>query len=111
MKAIITLITGTLLATGAVYGQEASSGGAGVEIVSSADPGQYCARMRDGKMVVLFDGKEITGDVFLKNGTTVKADGTVISKDGVRFSLKEGQCIDQNGVLIGETMKEPYKEE
>jgi hypothetical protein len=73
------------------------------------ETGQYCARMRDGKMVVLFEGKEITGDVFLKNGSTIKPDGTVITKDGVRFTLKEGQCIDQNGSIIGETMKKPYE--
>jgi hypothetical protein len=72
-----------------------------------AEPGQYCAQMRDGKMIVLFDGKEITGDAFLKNGSTIKPDGTVITKDGVRFTLKEGQCIDLNGSVTGETMKQP----
>lgn len=74
----------------------------------TVEPGQYCAQMRDGKMIVIFEGKEITGDAFLKNGSTIKPDGTVIMKDGVRFSLKEGQCIDQNGAVIGETMKKPY---
>jgi hypothetical protein len=104
---IIIWTLGTLLATGALYAYDATSETANVE-VSGDEPGQYCVRMRDGKMVVLFDGKEISGDVFLKNGSTVKPDGTVITKDGVRFSLKEGQCIDQNGSIIGETMKNPY---
>jgi hypothetical protein len=108
MKAgVIVWSLGALLATGAAYAYDANTRIAKTEFVSD-EPGQYCARMRDGKMIVLFDGKEISGDVFLKNGSTVKPDGTVITKDGVRFSLKEGQCIDQNGSIIGETMKNPY---
>ncbi len=98
---------GAMLSTGAAYAYDANTRVVKTEF-SADEPGQYCARMRDGKMVVLFDGKEITGDVFLKNGSTIKPDGTVISKDGVRFSLKEGQCIDQNGSVAGETMKNPY---
>lgn len=95
-----------LFGTGVLYANETASYAA-TETVFSGEPNQYCAQMRDGKMIVLFEGKEITGDVFLKNGSTIKPDGTVILKDGVRFSLKEGQCIDQNGSVVGETMKKP----
>ncbi len=77
-------------------------------IVFEDEPLHYCAKMRDGRMVVIFEGKEISGDVFLRNGTTVKPDGTIITKDGVRFHLKEGQCIDQNGVLVGDMEGKPY---
>jgi hypothetical protein len=107
MKAgLIIWSLGTLLATGVSYAYDVHTRVPATEYTN--EPGQYCARMRDGKMVVLFEGKEISGDVFLKNGSTIKPDGTVITKDGVRFSLKEGQCIDQNGSVIGETMKQPY---
>lgn len=104
---IVIWSLGTLLATGAAYAYDAKSRVQSTEY-SVDEAGQYCARMRDGKMIVLFESKEISGDVFLKNGSTIKPDGTVITKDGVRFSLKEGQCIDQNGSVVGETMKNPY---
>jgi hypothetical protein len=108
MKAgIIIWSLGTLVASGASFAY--SSMDKASEVVTRfVEPGQYCAQMRDGKMIVLFDGKEISGDIFLKNGSTIKPDGTVITKDGVRFSLKEGQCIDQNGAVTGESMKKPY---
>lgn len=95
-----------LFGTGVLYANETAVYAAS-ETVVSGEPNQYCAQMRDGKMIVLFEGKEITSDVFLKNGSTIKPDGTVILKDGVRFSLNEGQCIDQNGSVIGQTMKQP----
>lgn len=109
MKAgIIMWSIGAVLTASGLYAYDTVSRTAGTEKMILVEPGQYCAQMRDGKMIVLFEGKEITGDVFLKNGSTIKPDGTVISKDGVRFSLKEGQCIDQNGLVTGETMKKPY---
>ena len=109
IKGVIIWSLGALLATGALYGYDVTTRSTGISFTANeGGPGMYCAKMRDGKMVVLFEGKEIGTDVFLKNGTTVKPDGTIITKDGVRFSLKEGQCIDQNGSISGETMKEPY---
>ncbi len=107
MKAgIIVWSLGTLLTTGALYGYDIANRHSG--IVMNDEPNQYCAKMRDGKMVVIFEGKEIGADVFLKNGTTIKPDGTIITKDGVRSSLKEGECIDADGKTQNEKMKEPY---
>lgn len=108
MKAgIIIWSLGTLLATGAAYSYDISM--RLPEISGVADePEKYCARLRDGKMVVLYAGKEINNDIFLKNGSTIKPDGTVITKDGVRFNLKEGQCIDQNGSIVGEATNEVH---
>lgn len=109
IKGVIIWSLGTLLATGALYGYDVALHSPGINAAMGAgEPGMYCAKMRDGKMIVLFEGKELGTDVFLKNGITVKPDGTIITKDGVRFSLKEGQCMDQNGSISGETMKEPY---
>lgn len=103
---IIMWSLGAILGGGAAYAYAEVTTPTAVTYIF--EPGQYCAQMRDGKMIVLFEGKEISGDVFLKNGTTVKPDGTIISKDGVRMNLKEGQCIDQFGSITGETMKQPY---
>lgn len=106
-KGIIIWSTLAVLATGGLYGYNLLSEPAAAEVYSG-EPNQYCAKMRDGKMVVLFEGKEIGADVFLKNGTTIKVDGTLITKDGVRSSLKEGECIDPDGNKKNEKMNEPY---
>lgn len=103
---IIIWSLSALFGTGVLYANDIASYTVH-EAAIVGEPNQYCAQMRDGKMIVLFEGKEITSDAFLKNGSTIKPDGTVILKDGVRFTLKEGQCIDQNGSLIGESMKNP----
>jgi len=106
MKAgIIIWSLGALLTAGGLYGYDVATRDAHENGVYQ-EPDQYCAKMRDGKMVVMHEGKEITSDVFLKNGTTVKPDGTIISKEGVRVSLRDGQCIDANGKLVNEELKE-----
>lgn len=75
------------------------------------NPDLYCAKMRDGKLIVIHDGKELTTDMFLKNGSTIKPDGTVITREGVRTNLKEGECIDGNGKINGIKKGEPYQKE
>lgn len=103
---------GALMGSGILYAYEQAKAdeiAAAQVIQEEAD--KYCAKMKDGVMVVMFRGKAITGDVFLKDGSTVKADGTVISKGGQRSMLKEGQCIDAYGKINPETIKEPYQKE
>jgi hypothetical protein len=58
---------------------------------------KYCAKMKDGKMVVMHKGSAITADVRLDNGATVKPDGTVLRKDGTNQVLSDGECIHQDG--------------
>jgi hypothetical protein len=58
---------------------------------------KYCAKMKDGKMVVMHNGNAITADVRLDNGATVKPDGTVLWKDGTNQILSDGECIYQDG--------------
>jgi hypothetical protein len=58
-----------------------------------------CMMMKDGKMMVVKDGKTMSMnmDMTLGNGTMVMKDGTVKMKDGSTQMLKEGQYIDKNG--------------
>lgn len=65
-KGIIMWSTLAVLATGGLYGYDLVNQPVETEI-SGGEPNQYCAKMRDGKMVVLFEGKEIGADVFLQN--------------------------------------------
>lgn len=55
---------------------------------------EYCAKLRDGKIIVLADGAGLTSDVTLENGTIIRADGTVIKPDGTKLVLKDGECMD-----------------
>lgn len=59
----------------------------------------YCAKMKDGRMVVMHDGTALNTDITLAGGTQVKTDGTVIYKDGTRAMLREGECMDKNGKM------------
>ena len=73
----------------------------------------YCAQMKDGVLTIVHDGTAINSDVTLENGTTIKANGTVVMKDGSKIVLGEGDCVDKDGLLMKEnpkdkTIKEPY---
>ncbi len=71
----------------------------------------YCAEMKDGIITVLSEGKAIGTDVVLQNGTTVTLHGTVIAKDGSKFLLSDGDCIDPEGNLIDDDINEKIKSE
>lgn len=72
-------------------------------------PDKYCAHMKDGRLVVMHEGKALTSDVTLSNGTVVKMDGTVIKKDGTRTMLKEWECVDLDGKVMEEKTKKEKK--
>ena len=55
--------------------------------------------MKDGKMLHSMDGKEMQmqSDMTLKNGTTIKPDGSYQLKNGKQLHLRDGQCMNMNG--------------
>ena len=57
--------------------------------------------MHDGKMVMMHEGKAtaMTETKTLPNGTQVMADGTVLTEDGKKMLLKEGQEIGTDGKM------------
>jgi hypothetical protein len=55
--------------------------------------GEYCAKVKDGKLYVVHHGKQITKDVRLSNGTIIKSNGIVIKRDGSSMVLKDGECM------------------
>lgn len=72
------------------------------DVVPRQNEDKYCAKLKDGKIMVVREGSAIAADITLTNGTTIKTDGIVITKDGNSFTLKEGECVDKNGAI-------PYK--
>jgi hypothetical protein len=69
---------------------------------------KYCAEMKNGKLTMMKEGKEMTADVTLANGTKIMMDGTVTIKDGTKRSLTDGECVNDNGKVI---TKEEMKKE
>jgi hypothetical protein len=61
---------------------------------------KYCAKLKDGKITMMQDKNELTADVNLANGTTIKTDGTVITSDGSQTILRNGECVDNSGNMI-----------
>ncbi|MCD6019727.1 MAG: hypothetical protein K0S53_2848 [Bacteroidetes bacterium] len=72
-------------------------------------PEKYCAKMQDGLKVVMHEGKPITSEVTLKNGTTIKPDGTITKPDGSKMELQADECISLDGNVAMEKEKKKYK--
>jgi hypothetical protein len=60
----------------------------------------YCAKLKDGIMVIMEGDKPINKEIVLSNGTRITMDGTVIKMDGTKMVLKEEECVDQNGERV-----------
>jgi hypothetical protein len=62
---------------------------------------RYCAQLKDGILVVVSDdSQEITSDVTTENGTVIKSNGNIVKRDGVTTVLKEGECVNTQGVVV-----------
>jgi len=65
----------------------------------SGDSNDYCIQSDGNKIYVIYKGNTMMADVVLGNGTTLKIDATLITKDGKTSVLRVGQCIDQEGTI------------
>lgn len=67
----------------------------GAALASAKD----CVAMKNGKMMTMKDGQksEMTEEATLKDGTKVMTDGSVVSADGTKWSLKDGEMLDWDG--------------
>ena len=97
MKTLFLLITTTLFSISAMAGNGPVS--------SNKHPNKYCAKLKDGKLMVMHEGKAIVAEVTLANGTKIQSDGTIVKKDGSVVILKEGECIDHEGKIMAEDHK------
>jgi len=65
----------------------------------SGDDNNYCVQTGGNEIQVVHQGIIVILDVILDNGTTVKKDGTIITKDGKKTLLRVGECINQDGTM------------
>ncbi|MGZ4156571.1 MAG: DUF6799 domain-containing protein, partial [Bacteroidia bacterium] len=64
------------------------------------DANLFCAKLKDGIIVVMKEGTIITTEIMLDNGTRIEPDGSLIKKDGRIQMLKDGDCVDKDGKII-----------
>ena len=57
----------------------------------------YCAKLRDGKLVMMHNGEIMTADIVLENGTQIKTDGSIVMQDGKTIVLNDGECVNKKG--------------
>jgi hypothetical protein len=102
MKKLIVLMAGVFFLNGTVH-------------VAVANPNnwknKYCAVMKNNKLTVMHEGKEMTADVTLANGTKIMMDGTVMMKDGTKQMLTEGECVNNDGKVMTKDEMKKEKEE
>jgi hypothetical protein len=65
----------------------------------SGDDNNYCVQTGGNEVQIVHQGVIIVLDVKLDNGTILKKDGTIITKDGKRTLLRVGECINQDGTM------------
>ncbi|HKC69128.1 MAG TPA: DUF6799 domain-containing protein [Bacteroidia bacterium] len=65
----------------------------------TGDWNNYCIQNDGNKISVIYQSIAITADVTLDNGTIIKTDGTIITKDGKTTLLRAGQCINRDGTI------------
>ena len=67
-----------------------------------------CVHMKDGKMMMMKDGKEMAmeKEMTMKDGSKVLTDGTHVMKDGKKMKLKDGDMVMMDGTMTSGGMKE-----
>ncbi len=74
-------------------------------IESNEHGDKYCAKTKNGKLTIMHEGKELTSDVTLSNGTRIAMNGTITKTDGTTMIIKDGECIDLEGKIEKPTIK------
>ena len=62
---------------------------------------QDCCMMKDGKMIIMKDGKKMpmTADMTMGDGTVCTTNGTCVKKDGTKMIMENDQCMMINGTM------------
>ncbi|HXA01607.1 MAG TPA: DUF6799 domain-containing protein, partial [Cytophagaceae bacterium] len=67
----------------------------------TAAAGSDCVTMKNGKMCMIKEGKELpmAKEVLMPNGNKVMTNGAILMKDGKIVVMKEGDKMDMSGNL------------
>lgn len=65
----------------------------------------YCAELKNDKLVIMRDGEVLTHDIVFENGVELKSDGRVIYPNGLKATMKAGECVDKSGLISKQEAK------
>jgi len=111
MKKLILLLAAGILSV-AAFGQSSSTESASNSGKSMNWKYKYCASLKSGKVIMKNEDKDLLADVTLDNGIVVTKDGYVVDKSGKKTAIKNGECVDNQGVIVTpkkENMKKDSK--
>ena len=91
MKKILLLVFAFAFSFGAFSQEKTSVSG------DSSMKNKYCAKVVDGRMIMMEDDKALTADITLENGMKITTNANVISADGTKTPLRAGECVDRDG--------------
>ena len=101
MKTIIAIIAGMFL-YGSVIAQEKDA-------VRPPNPDSesitYCAVLKDGKMIIMSEGKQVYQDIALENGHTIRSNAILVNDEGKETALINGDCVGLDGKIIAKPEK------
>ena len=101
MKKIIIILIGVSVFAVDAIAQDVSAQDNNKNIsIARQSTNPYCAFMRDGKLKVKHEDKELSVEVVLTNGSKITPDAYLVKKDSSRTALKEGECIDKDGNIV-----------
>ncbi len=72
---------------------------------------RYCARIKDGKKIVMHNGIRMNKDITLSNGTRILTDGTIVKLNGARATLTSGECMTKEGIIMQEEIRSEIPKE
>lgn len=65
----------------------------------AGDDNNYCVQECGNEIELVHQGITLVKEVILDNGSIVKTDGTLITKEGKITLLRVGECINQDGSM------------
>lgn len=83
-----------------------------IDLNAGADPGRpgnentYCAELKNDKLVIMRDGEVLTNDIVFENGVELKTDGRVVYPNGLKATMKAGECVDKTGLISSPAKQE-----
>ena len=101
MNKLIAILLGIFL-----YGNAIAQENAAVKPTTDPEESTYCVVLKDGNLMVLSEGKQVYQDIELADGIILRANATLVNKDGNEVALLNGDCVGKDGKITSPPKKE-----
>ena len=95
MNKLIAIILGIFL-----YGNVVAQEKAAVKPKTDPQESVYCVVLKDGNLIVLTEGKQVYQDIALADDITLRANATLVNRDGKEIALINGDCVGKDGKIV-----------